>query len=62
MVYPIAQSARQNAILAALPLADYASFVEDLEPVDLAPGQVIDEPGMSPGARSTGSRSSTKLA
>jgi CRP-like cAMP-binding protein len=50
MAYPIAQSARQNAILAALPLADYASFVEDLEPVDLAPGQVIDEPGMSPGA------------
>lgn len=50
MVYPIAQSARQNAILAALPLADYASLADSLELVDLASGQVIDEPGLAPGA------------
>lgn len=45
MAYPIAQSARQNGILAALPLLDYARIADDLEPVDLLAGQVIDEPG-----------------
>jgi PAS domain-containing protein len=50
MVYPIAQSARQNGILAALPLADYASFSENLEPVELASGQVIDGPGLASGS------------
>ena len=46
MAYPIAQSARQNDILAALPILDYASIADDLESVDLVSGQVIDEPGL----------------
>jgi len=49
MAYPIAQSARQNAILAALPMLDYAGMADDLEAVDLAFGQVLDEPGASSG-------------
>lgn len=47
MTYPIAQSARRNDILAALPILDYANFCGDLESVDLISGQVIDEPGTS---------------
>jgi len=49
MAYPIAQSARQNGILAALPLLDYARMADDLESVDLVSGQVIDEPGSAHG-------------
>ena len=49
MAYPIAQSARQNGILAALPLLDYARMADDLESVDLVSGQVIDEPGSTHG-------------
>ena len=44
---PLAQSARRNDILAALPILDYANFCDDLESVDLLSGQVIDEPGTS---------------
>jgi len=50
MAYPIAQSARQNDILAALPILDYASIADDLESVDLVSGQVIDEPGAASSA------------
>jgi CRP-like cAMP-binding protein len=47
MTYPIAQSARRNDILAALPILDYANLCDNLESVDLMSGQVIDEPGTS---------------
>lgn len=50
MVYPVTHSARQNGILAALPLPDYANVAEALEPVDLAGGQVIEEPGVASAA------------
>lgn len=45
MVYPVEQSARQNGILAALPMSDYATIADALESVDLVAGQVIEEPG-----------------
>jgi CRP-like cAMP-binding protein len=45
MSYPLTQSPRQNDILAALPLMDYAGMADALEPVELLSGQVIDEPG-----------------
>lgn len=50
MVYPVTPSARQNGILAALPLSDYASMADGLEAVELACGQVIEEPGVASGA------------
>jgi CRP-like cAMP-binding protein len=45
MTYPIVDSARQNRILAAIPLSHYARLSEHLKPVILAAGQVICEPG-----------------
>lgn len=45
MPYPITQSARQNHLLAALPMLDYARFANALEEVDLKSGQVIHEAG-----------------
>lgn len=45
MTYPMVESARQNRILAAVPLNHYARLVEHLKPVDLAAGQVICEAG-----------------
>ena len=49
MAYPMAQSARQNGILGAMPMLDYAGMADDLEPVDLVFGQVMEEPGTGPG-------------
>lgn len=49
MVYPVEQSARQNGILAALPMSDYAVIADALESVDLVAGQVIEEPGSAHG-------------
>lgn len=45
MAYPVEKSARQNGILAALPISDYVDIADALESVDLVAGQVIDEPG-----------------
>ncbi len=45
MSYPMVESARQNRILAAVPLNHYARLAEHLKPVDLAAGQVICEAG-----------------
>jgi CRP-like cAMP-binding protein len=45
MTYPIVDSARQNRILAGIPLSHYARLSEHLKPVVLAAGQVICEPG-----------------
>jgi len=47
MTYPIVDSARQNRILAGIPLSHYARLSEHLEPVMLSAGQVICEPGES---------------
>jgi hypothetical protein len=47
MTYPIVDSARQNRILAGIPLSHYARLSEHLKPVILAAGQVICEPGES---------------
>ena len=49
MAYPDEKSARQNGILAALTITDYTEISEDLEPIELLSGQVIDEPGQSGG-------------
>lgn len=45
MSYPMVESARQNRILAALPLNHYARMAEQLTPVDLQAGQFIGQPG-----------------
>jgi len=45
MCYPIVESARQNRILAAVPLSHYTRLAEHLKPVELAAGQVICESG-----------------
>nr|WP_315136282.1 helix-turn-helix domain-containing protein [uncultured Limnohabitans sp.] len=47
MSYPITDSARQNRILAGIPLSHYARLSEQLKPVHLAAGQVICESGES---------------
>ena len=47
MSYPMVESARQNRILASIPLSHYARLSEHLKPVDLAAGQVIYEAGES---------------
>ena len=47
MSYPMIGSARQNRILAAVPLNHYARLSEHLTPVDLSAGQVICEAGDS---------------
>jgi CRP-like cAMP-binding protein len=47
MTYPIVNSARQNRILAGIPLSHYARLSEHLKPVTLLAGQVICEPGES---------------
>lgn len=47
MTYPIVDSARQNRILAGIPLGHYARLSEHLKPVQLTAGQVICEPGES---------------
>jgi CRP-like cAMP-binding protein len=45
MNYPFVDSARQNRILAGIPLSDYARMAEHLKPVDWVSGQVVCEPG-----------------
>ncbi len=45
MNYPFVDSARQNRILAGIPLSHYARIAEHLKPVDWASGQVVCEPG-----------------
>ena len=45
MLYPISDSARENRILAGIPLSHYARLWEQLKPVHLAAGQVICESG-----------------
>ncbi|MEK7344574.1 MAG: helix-turn-helix domain-containing protein [Pseudomonadota bacterium] len=45
MCYPIVEGARQNRILAALPLSHYTRMAEHLKPVELTAGQVIGEAG-----------------
>lgn len=45
-MYPMTDSPRKNHMLGKLPMAEYACLVDQLEPVDLACGQVIYEPGM----------------
>ena len=45
MNYPFVDSARQNRILARVPLSDYARMAEHLKPVDWVSGQVVYEPG-----------------
>lgn len=47
MTYPIVDSARQNRILAGVPLGHYARLSEHLKPVSLIAGQVLCEPGES---------------
>jgi CRP-like cAMP-binding protein len=47
MTYPIVDSARQNRILAGIPLSHYVRLSEHLKPVTLTAGQVICEPGES---------------
>ena len=47
MSYPMVESARQNKLLAGVPLSHYARMSEHLKPVDLAAGQVIYEAGES---------------
>jgi len=42
---PSATEARRNRVLAALPEADLINLLEALEPVDLAAGEVVAEPG-----------------
>lgn len=49
MAYPHTDSPRQNGILAALPLPDYARIAGDLESVALSAGQVIEAPGSAHG-------------
>jgi CRP-like cAMP-binding protein len=44
MNYPFVDSARQNRILAGIPLSDYARMAEHLKPVDWVSGQVVCEP------------------
>ena len=43
MSYPVVDSARQNRILAGIPLSHYARLSEHLKPVHLTAGQVICE-------------------
>lgn len=45
MSYPMVDGARQNRILAGIPLAHYARILEHLKPVDLGQGQVFVEAG-----------------
>lgn len=45
MLYPHVESARQNRILAGIPLSHYTRIVEHLKPVDWVSGQVVCEPG-----------------
>lgn len=45
MNYPLVDSARQNRILAGIPLSDYARMADHLKPVDWVSGQVVCEPG-----------------
>lgn len=45
MSYPMVDGARQNRILAGIPLAHYARILEHLKPVDLCQGQVFSEAG-----------------
>jgi len=45
MCYPVVESARQNRILAGIPLSHYVRLSEHLKPVDLVAGQVICESG-----------------
>ncbi len=45
MNYPFVDSARQNRILAGIPLSDYTRMAEHLKPVDWVSGQVVCEPG-----------------
>ena len=47
MSYPVTDSARQNRILAGVPLSHYARMSEHLKPIHLAAGQVICESGES---------------
>ncbi len=47
MSYPVTESARQNRILAGIPLIHYARLSDHLKPVHLAAGQVICESGES---------------
>jgi CRP-like cAMP-binding protein len=47
MSYPMVESARQNKLLAGVPLSHYARMSEHLKPVDLTAGQVIYEAGES---------------
>lgn len=47
MSYPLTESARQNRILAGIPLSHYARLSEHLKPVHLTAGQVICESGAS---------------
>lgn len=47
MSYPLTESARQNRILAGIPLSHYARLSEHLKPVHLTAGQVICESGES---------------
>lgn len=47
MSYPMNESARQNRILAGVPMSHYARMAEHLKRVDLAAGQVICESGES---------------
>lgn len=43
MTYPIVEGARQNRILAGMPMSRYAPLSSHLKPVELASGQVIFE-------------------
>ena len=45
MTYPHTDSARQNRILAAIPLSHYTRLAAHLKPVDFLSGQVVCEPG-----------------
>ncbi|MGV0958649.1 MAG: helix-turn-helix domain-containing protein [Limnohabitans sp.] len=45
MTYPHTDSARQNRILAAIPLSHYTRMAEHLKPVDWVSGQVVCEQG-----------------
>jgi CRP-like cAMP-binding protein len=45
MFYPMVDGARQNRILAEIPLVHYARISDHLKPVDLSQGQVFAEAG-----------------
>lgn len=45
MSYPHVDSARQNRILAGIPLSHYSRMAEHLKPVEWTSGQVVCEPG-----------------